>query len=36
MLKEALTWDAESLRYNQGYLRALIDVNPSDFDVEGF
>lgn len=36
LLKEALTWSEEDLKFKQGYLRALVDISPKEFTVEGF
>lgn len=35
VLQEVQTWDANTLLKRQGYLQALVDLDPKTFTIEG-
>jgi hypothetical protein len=35
VLKEVPAWSIDDLKYRQGYLQALSDMNPQELTVEG-
>lgn len=35
LLKEVLLWNEDNFKERQGYLRALVDIDPMEFTVEG-